>query len=53
MRERHAASLDPDQRDAAQVRIGLDDLVRNPGQRALEALAVEQDLLRGNRRRQL
>src|SRR5919202_1490512 len=33
LRERNAAGLDPDECDARQVRVALDDLVRDAGQR--------------------
>src|SRR5581483_11210548 len=43
--ERDAARVDADERDVVEIRIALDDLVRDPGQRPLDILAVEQDLL--------
>ena len=35
--------MDADQRDALEVGIPLDDLVRDPGQRALDRLGIEND----------
>jgi len=36
--------VDPDERDPREVGVALDDLVRDPRQRALDRLAVEKDL---------
>jgi hypothetical protein len=36
--------VDPDQRDALEVGIALDDLVRDPRQRALDRLGIEDSL---------
>ena len=47
VRERDAARLDPDERDAGEVRIRLDDLVRDPRQRPPERVGIEED---GSRR---
>jgi hypothetical protein len=42
--------VDPDERDPRKIGIALDDLVRDPRERALDRLAVEKDLrLRGLR----
>ena len=41
--ERHAARVDADERDGVEVVVALDDLVRDPRERALDRLAVEQD----------
>src|SRR5437660_261606 len=51
--ERDTPRLDADQRDACEVRIGLDDLVRDPRERPAKRFRVHQDLVRGSRRRQL
>jgi hypothetical protein len=42
--ERHAAGVDPHQGDALEVRVGLDDLVRDPRERALDRLGIEDSL---------
>ena len=42
--ERDAARVDADERDAVEVGIPFDDLVRDPGQRALDRLGIENDL---------
>ena len=42
--ERDAAGVDADERQPAEVVVALDDLVRDPGEGALEALGVEQVL---------
>ena len=44
LRERHAARVDPDERNAVELRIAFDDLVRDPRQGPVDVLAVEQDL---------
>jgi hypothetical protein len=41
LRERHAARVNADERDPLEVGVALDDLVRNPRQRALDRLGVE------------
>ena len=41
--DRHAPRLDPDESDAREVRVGLDDLVRDPRERAAERIGVEQN----------
>ena len=33
LRERHAAGVDPDERDRLEIVVSLDDLVRDPGER--------------------
>jgi hypothetical protein len=48
--ERHAARVDADERDALQIGVPLDDLVRDAREAALDRLAVEQDLLGGDAR---
>jgi hypothetical protein len=45
LRERHAARVDADQRDALEVGVALDDLVGDPRQRFGDRLGVEEDLL--------
>jgi len=45
LRERHPARLDPHQRDALELRVPLDDLVRDPRERPLDRLAVEENFL--------
>ena len=45
LRERDAAGVDADERDSLELGIGLDDLVGDPRQAALDRLGVEQDLL--------
>jgi hypothetical protein len=42
--DRDAARVDADEREAGQVVVALDHLVRDPRERAAEALRVEQDL---------
>src|SRR5580765_983414 len=42
-----AASLDPDERDPRQIRVRLDDLVRDPRQRPSQCVGIEED---GSRR---
>jgi hypothetical protein len=44
LRERDAARVDPDERDSLEVRVALDDLVRDPRERALDRLGVEDGL---------
>src|SRR5579864_1632559 len=44
LRDRDAARLDPDERDLAKVGICLDDLVRDPRERARERVGVEEEL---------
>src|SRR5262249_9744811 len=41
LRKRHAARVDPDERNGAEVVVALDDLVRDPGKCAFDGLAVE------------
>jgi hypothetical protein len=41
LRERHAAGVNADQRDPAEVRVALDDLVRDPRQRLGDRLGIE------------
>jgi len=50
LRERDAARVDPDERDPLEVRVALDDLVRDPRQRALDRLGVEDRLRCGGLR---
>ena len=45
--DRDAARVDADQGDAVEVDVPLDDLVRDPGQRALDRVLVQQDRWRG------
>jgi hypothetical protein len=49
LRERHPAGVDADQRDAIELGIALDDLVRDPVQRALQSICIEEDALSGGR----
>src|SRR3954447_2448041 len=51
LRKRHTAGLDPDERNAVEVRVRLDDLVRDAGKGTAQAFRVQQDLLRRKRRR--
>src|SRR6266508_3380449 len=44
LRKWHAARVNADERDFAEVLVALDDLVRDPGEGSPEALCVEQDL---------
>jgi hypothetical protein len=44
LRERDAARVDADEGDPVELRIALDDLVRDPRQRALDRLGVEDSL---------
>ena len=43
LRERDAAGLDADERDLAEVRVPLDDLVRDARERPRERVCVEKD----------
>jgi hypothetical protein len=52
LRERNASAVDADQRDAVELRVALDDLVGDPGERALDRLGVEESLLGGDARAQ-
>jgi hypothetical protein len=47
--ERDAARVDPDECDSRQVRVAFDDLVRDPGQGALDRLGVEQNFRCGGK----
>jgi hypothetical protein len=47
--ERDAARVDADEGNLFQVGITLDDLVRDPGERPVDRLAVEENLLAGSR----
>jgi hypothetical protein len=42
--ERHAAGVNPNERDAREIGIALDDLVGDPRQRALDRLGIEDSL---------
>jgi hypothetical protein len=44
LRERHAAGVDADQRDPRQIGVALDDLVRDPDERPLDRLGIEDGL---------
>jgi hypothetical protein len=44
--------VDPDQRDALEVGVALDDLVRDPRERALDRLGIEDSLGFGGLRAQ-
>ena len=44
--ERHAARVDADEGDVVERLVLLDDLVSDPGERALDRVGVEEDLLR-------
>jgi hypothetical protein len=48
--DRDAARVDADERDPLEVGIALDDLVRDPRQRALDRLAIEDRLRFGGLR---
>ena len=48
LRERDTACLDADERDAVEIRVSLDDLVRDARERALDRFAVEKDLFGGH-----
>jgi hypothetical protein len=41
--QRHAAGLDPDERDQREVGVALDDLVRDAGDRPVERLRIQKD----------
>jgi aminopeptidase len=43
--ERDTARVNPDQRDLVELRVPFDDLVRDSGERPVDGLSVEQDLL--------
>src|SRR5436305_7154448 len=43
--ERDAAGMDPDEGDRIEIGVALDDLVRNPGERPVDVVAVEKDRL--------
>src|SRR5436190_1542309 len=43
--ERNAARVDADESDLVQLGVAFDDLVRDPGERPVDGLSVEQDLL--------
>ena len=47
VRERYTARLDAHERNAAEIGICLDDLVRDPRERPAERISIEQD---GSRR---
>ena len=47
VRKGDAAGLDPDERDPRQIRVRLDDLVRDPRQRPPQCVGIEED---GSRR---
>jgi hypothetical protein len=42
--DRHAAGVDPDERDSLEIRVALHDLVRDSRQRALDRLGIEDSL---------
>jgi hypothetical protein len=44
LRERNAARVDADERDRVEIRVSLDDLVRDPRNGALDRLLLEDDL---------
>jgi hypothetical protein len=44
LRDRDAARVDPDQGDPLEVGVALDDLVRDPRERALDRLGIEDSL---------
>jgi hypothetical protein len=48
LRERDAAGVDADQRDPVEVRVALDDLVRDPGEGPRKSLGVQEDSARGD-----
>jgi hypothetical protein len=50
VRDRHAARVDADERDAVELGVALDDLVRDPRQRAVDRVGVEEDPLLGGHR---
>jgi hypothetical protein len=43
LRERYAAGLDADKRDAGKVAVALDDLVSDAGDRPIERHRIEED----------
>jgi hypothetical protein len=52
LRQRNAARLNADERDAVEVMVLLDDLVRDPDDRAAKRLSVQQNLRALELRRQ-
>jgi hypothetical protein len=50
--QRHAARVDADKGDALELGIALDDLVRDPRQRALDRLGIEDSVRFGGLRAQ-
>jgi hypothetical protein len=50
--ERDATGVDADERDPLELRVALDDLVRDPHDNALDRLGIEKDLFGGGTRRQ-
>jgi len=52
LRERDASGVNADQGDALEIRVPLDDLVRDPRQRALDRLGIEDSLGFGGLRAQ-
>jgi hypothetical protein len=50
--DRDTARMDADQGDALEVGVALDDLVRDPGERALDRLGIEDSLGFGGLRAQ-
>jgi hypothetical protein len=50
LRQRNASRVDSDQRDPVEVGVALDDLVRDPRQRALDRLGIEDGLRFGGLR---
>ena len=44
LRDGHASRVDPDEGDALEIRVALDDLVCDPRQRALDRLGIEDSL---------
>jgi hypothetical protein len=46
LRKRHAPGMDPDEGDAGEIGIALDDLVSDPAQRPVERFCLEQKLCR-------
>ena len=49
VRERDTAGVDTDERDAVELRVRLDDLVRDPVERPLQGVCIEEDTLSGGR----
>jgi hypothetical protein len=41
--------VDADERDAVEIGVGLDDLVRDPVERSLQGVGIEEDALSGRR----